>query len=144
MPLALGRGGIPRRTCTVSGLVIVHIEKGEVMSSAAEEPGEPKQKDSAPFDAGGGPPYDGNMEARLTKLEADVAAIKIDLAVLKATCATKSDLAELKGEIMAAPARRIAETEAKLAEAKTTIILWVVSAVFLAQLLPALLKKFGI
>jgi hypothetical protein len=94
-------------------------KKGEVMSSAAEAP--PK-KDRAPFDVGGGPPYDGNMEARLTKLEADVAEIKFDLSVLKATCATKSDIADTKA----------------------TIIMWVVSAIFLAQLLPALLKSFGI
>ena len=92
------------------------------MSSAVEDPWEPKKQDSAPFDVGGGPPYDGNMEARLTKLEADVTEIKIDLAVLKATCATKSDVAD----------------------AKATIIMWVVSAIFLAQLLPALLKTFGI
>jgi hypothetical protein len=108
-------------------------EREEVMSSAVEDPWEPKKQDSAPFDVGGGPPYDGNMEARLSKLEADVTEIKIDLAVLKATCATKCDLAEVK-----------AETKAALAEAKTSIIMWVVSAIFLAQLLPALLKKFGI
>jgi hypothetical protein len=100
------------------------------MSSAAKEP---KQEDRPPFDVGGGPPYGGNVEARLTKLEADVAEIKIDLAVLKAICATKSDIAEVK-----------AETKAGLAEAKASIIMWVVSAIFLAQLLPALLKKFGI
>lgn len=62
------------------------------------------------------------MEARVGKLEDRLAAIELDLGILKATSATKSDLAE----------------------AKTTIILWVVSAVILAQILPGLLKKFGL
>ena len=62
------------------------------------------------------------MEASVGKLEDRLAAIELDLGILKATSATKSDLAE----------------------AKTTIILWVVSAVILAQILPGLLKKFGL
>lgn len=69
------------------------------------------------------------MEKRIGKLEGRLAAIELDLGILKATCATKSDLAELK---------------ATVSEAKTTIILWVVSAVILAQMLPGLLKKFGL
>lgn len=80
--------------------------------------------------AGGeGPPYDDGMEARLAKLESDFAVMRTDIAVIKATGATKSDLAELKGE-----------TKAAIAEAKASIIIWVVSAVFIAQLLPALLQ----
>lgn len=35
-------------------------------------------------------------------------------------------------------------TKADLAEAKNSIIMWVVSAILLAQLLPAVLKKFGL
>jgi len=35
-------------------------------------------------------------------------------------------------------------TKADLAEAKNSIVTWVVSAVLLAQLLPAILKKFGL
>nr|WP_315213915.1 hypothetical protein [uncultured Duganella sp.] len=62
------------------------------------------------------------MEKRIEKLETELAAIKLDLGILKATSATKSDLAE----------------------AKTTIILWVVTAIILAQILPGLLKKFGL
>lgn len=62
------------------------------------------------------------MEKRIEKLESRLAAIELDLGILKATCATKADLAE----------------------AKTSIILWVVSAVVLAQILPGLLKQFGL
>jgi hypothetical protein len=58
---------------------------------------------------------DGQMEKRIEKLERSLAAIALDIGILKATCATKSDLAE----------------------AKTTIILWVVSAVILSQILLA-------
>ena len=35
-------------------------------------------------------------------------------------------------------------TKADVAEAKNSIIMWCVSAVLLAQLLPAILKKFGL
>lgn len=35
-------------------------------------------------------------------------------------------------------------TKADLTEAKNSIIMWVVSAIFLAQLLPTVLKKFGL
>lgn len=35
-------------------------------------------------------------------------------------------------------------TKADLTEAKNSIIMWVVSAILLAQLLPAILKKFGL
>lgn len=83
------------------------------------------------FDGGGGGGYDGRMEARITRLEADLTAIKIDVAVIKANGATKADLAEVKGGL-----------KADIAEAKVSIIMWVVSAIFLAQLLPSLVKLF--
>ncbi len=62
------------------------------------------------------------MEKRFEKLESRLAAIKLDVGIIKAIGATKSDLAE----------------------AKTTIILWVVTAVMLAQILLGLLKKSGL
>lgn len=64
---------------------------------------------------------DVRMEKRFEKLESRLAAIELDVGIIKATGATKSDLAG----------------------AKTTIILWAVTAVMLAQILPGLLKKSG-
>ena len=79
--------------------------------------------------SGGEPPDNGGMEPRIAKLESHaektgerLAAIEKDLAVIKSNYATKADIAE----------------------AKNSIIMWVVSAILLAQLLPPLLKKFGL
>jgi hypothetical protein len=38
----------------------------------------------------------------------------------------------------------LSATKLDLAEAKAAIILWVVTAIILAQILPGLLKKFGL
>jgi hypothetical protein len=69
------------------------------------------------------------MEARIAKLEtlADKAVERLgtlerDVAVIKSNYATRSDISE----------------------AKNSVVMWVVSAILLAQLLPALLKKFGV
>jgi len=84
------------------------------------------------------------MEQRVTKLEFEMEAIKLDLGILKATVATKADLAEVKAETKAAVAEVKADTKAAIAEAKNAIIVWVVGSVFLAQLLPGLLRKLGL
>jgi len=68
-----------------------------------------------------------NTEARIQRLEEDVASIKIDIAFLKANSATKADIAELK---------------ALIAETKSSIIMWMVTVIVLGQLLPSLLKLF--
>jgi hypothetical protein len=76
-----------------------------------------------------------DINERVDKLEdfagktADrLSALERDVAIIKSNYATKTDVAKL---------------ETAIAEAKTSIILWVVSAIFIAQLLPALLKRFG-
>ena len=80
----------------------------------------------------GGPPDNTDMEQRVTQLEAladktgeRLAALDRGLAVIGSNYATREDVAALRGEMKAA-----------VAEAKNSIILWVVAAVFLAQLLP--------
>lgn len=80
------------------------------------------------------------MEQRVARLEAltekngeRLAVIERDIAVMKSNYSTKEDLAALRGDMKAA-----------IAEAKNTIIMWVVSALFLAQVFPALLKKLGL
>jgi hypothetical protein len=83
---------------------------------------------SKTIDKGGEPPDDRGMEKRIEKLEADMSALRLDVGIIKANGATKSD---------------IAETKAAISEAKSATIMWVVTAIFLAQLLPSLLKKFG-
>jgi hypothetical protein len=49
---------------------------------------------------GGEPPYDGGMESRVQRLEADIAAIKADLAVVRSNYATKADLSDLAASLI--------------------------------------------
>lgn len=89
---------------------------------------------------GGGGNGEPPLEARVSKLEgiaektnASLAALDRDLAILKV------EVTSFKQEAV-----RTFATKADVAEAKYTIIVWIVSSVFLAQLLPFLLKKFGL
>jgi len=99
------------------------------------------------FDGGGGGGYDDGMEARVTKLEADLTAIKIDLAVIKTNGAAKSDIADLRAvtksdiaELRAVTKVDVAELKTAIADAKSAIVMWVVSVIVLAQVLPSILK----
>ncbi|QNB08373.1 hypothetical protein G5S34_17520 [Herbaspirillum frisingense] len=76
-----------------------------------------------PVDKSGGGGNDGGMEERIKKLEQlsektneRLTSLDKDVAVMRSNYATKADISE----------------------AKVAIIVWVVGAVFLAQLLPAL------
>ena len=106
-----------------------------------------KRQPGADFANSGEPPYDGDMEKRVEKLEAiaektgdRLNIIDKQLALLSADLNNfKVDVANFKTE-----AFRTFATKADVSEAKNSIIMWVVSAILLAQLLPALLKKFGL
>lgn len=75
------------------------------------------------------------MEARIGKLEAlgekiaeRLGTLERDVAVIKSNYATRAD---------------IAATRTDISDAKNSIVMWVVSAILLAQILPSILKKFG-
>ncbi|KRC20184.1 hypothetical protein ASE28_28250 [Acidovorax sp. Root219] len=117
----------------------------------------------------GEPPDNGGMEARVAKLEAlaektgerlaaiekdtalikaklDHVALKEDVALTKARLEqliSKEDLALLKAKVdQLASKEDLALTKASISDAKTSIVMWVVSAIFLVQLLPVLVKRF--
>lgn len=84
------------------------------------------EADKQAFDGGGGGGYDGGMDERVKKLETlvektveRVVNIERDVAVMRSNYATGKDVSD----------------------AKSTIVLWVVGAIFVAQLLP-LVKDF--
>ncbi|CAN7455806.1 hypothetical protein LJR099_003071 [Variovorax paradoxus] len=81
------------------------------------------------LESGGGPPHNGDMEARVEALEQSAQETRERLIRIEA----KQD------EFIKHYA-----TKADLTEAKNSVIMWVVSAILLAQLLPAILKKFGL
>ena len=82
-----------------------------------------------PVDQGGGGGDNGDMEARVKELET----------ITKATGDRLLRIEAKQDEFIKHYA-----TKADLMDAKNSIIMWVVSAVLLAQLLPALLKKLGL
>jgi len=69
----------------------------------------------------------GDMEPRVKALEETMIQVRQDLAVMRSNYVTKADLSEVRGDL-----------KAEIANSKSSIIMWVVGAIFLAQLLPAL------
>ena len=72
----------------------------------------------AAIDGGRGGGDDGGMDARITAIEIRLTKIETEL--------------------------QHKASKADVSEAKNSIIMWVVSAILLAQLLPPILKKFGL
>jgi len=88
------------------------------------------------FDKSSGGGDDGGMEARLSKLEV--------LAEKTGERLAGMDVLLTKIESKQEEQVRHYATKADVTEAKNSVIMWVVSAILLAQLLPPLLKKFGL
>ena len=88
---------------------------------------------AATFYGGGEPPDNAAMDARVARLESLAQDTRERLTRVE------SRLDNIDRNLSSHYA-----TKADLTEAKNSIIMWVVSAIFLAQLLPALLKKFGL
>jgi hypothetical protein len=78
---------------------------------------EPKAGDVA---GGGEPPYDGDMEKRVEKIEADIIGIKIDIALIVANGATKTDMAALSYATKADIAELRNATKADIAELRAS------------------------
>ncbi len=85
---------------------------------------------------GGQPPDNPGMEVRIAQLEALAEKTGDRLSVI--------DKQLTRIEARQEEFTKHYATKADLIDAKNSIIMWVVGAVFLAQLLPALLKKFGL
>lgn len=92
---------------------------------------------SSNFTKNGGPPYDGDMEARISKLEAGAQDVRERLVKID------TRLEHIEKEMATNMATKDF-VRATVMEAKNSIVMWLVSAILLAQLLPALLKKFGL
>lgn len=89
-----------------------------------------------PLDNGGGPPDDPRMEERVKKLEELAEQARTELRSIDTRLTkieTRMEAFATKGDI--------GDTKAAIAEAKSAIIIWVVGAIFVAQLLP-MLKDF--
>jgi hypothetical protein len=79
------------------------------------------------------------LEVMAEKTSDRLYALERDVAMITANGATKADIAELKAAIAGVKG----ELTSAIAQAKTSVTLWVVSAIFLAQVLPTLLSKLG-
>jgi len=90
-----------------------------------------------PVDQGGGGGDNGGMEARVSKLEAAAQDVRERLVKID----TKLDHIEKDVATNMATKDFVRAT---VSDAKNSIIMWLVSAILLAQLLPPLLKKFGL
>ena len=85
----------------------------------------------------------GNIETDVAVMKTDLAALKLDVGDLKTDVgALKTDVFTLQMDVGVIKSNY--STKADVSEAKATIIMWVVSAMFVTQLLPAFLKKFGL
>ena len=91
---------------------------------------------SADLRGSGEPPDNGDMDARIAKIETLAEKTGERLVTIE------KDVAIIRSQ-MDGFTKHYA-TKADLTDAKNSIIMWVVSALFLAQLLPALLKKLGL
>jgi len=89
------------------------------------------------LDKSGGPPDNGDMDARVSKLESAAQDVRERLVKID----TRLDHIE---KDLATNMATKDFVRATVTEAKNSIIMWLVSAILLAQLLPALLKKFGL
>lgn len=87
---------------------------------------------SGALDNTGGPPDDPRMEERVKKLEDLAEQSRTELRTID----TRLTKIETRLDVFA--------TKADVAEAKNSIIMWVVSAILFAQVLPPLLKKIGL
>lgn len=92
-----------------------------------------------------------DMNERVEKLEVlaentsnRLYALERDVAIIKANGATKADIAELRSEFKIDIAKLRSDMVSAIAEAKTSTVLWVVGAIFLAQVLPMLLNRLGV
>ena len=82
------------------------------------------------------PPTDMNLDQRVTKLEASVQDVRERLIKIDGNLEhLEKNMAEMATKDF---------VRATVVDAKNSIIMWVVSAFLLAQLLPALLKRFGL
>jgi hypothetical protein len=81
------------------------------------------------------PDYDPNMEIRLAKVEQDVADLKVAVKVIQETMATRTDIESLRTQIEA--------LKAYFEARQTRMLMWIISAVFFAQLLPLIARHFS-